>query len=390
MPSTRRSTISERSFLRGEAGRRHQRQRWAAALGIAIAVAAWSAHGHVVFGTTTLHLLTAQSDFAARVRIVDPAAALVIEDPPLRETVVVAEVLEALKGGFAGKELRFVQHAHGIASYAEGDEVLLFVDRISKSSELATSRIAEHVQWVSEQETGAKFPLDEDSRDAVAAAVKRYAALAKMPRASRPAELRSITLEMLASPHPMLAASALRDLVLAADVPIVSADDLPALEAVLDNPETTIGIRIGLLAELERRGLVDGPPRWAALLSGSRGAQQLAVVRAAAAHPSEAVARELTKLLAADDPQLVATAAVSLGSPGNDAAVAPLAKLLTSDDSRVRMAAIRGLGKVDSPAAKQALAKAAKSHADPATQRRAAAEVKVLADRGKPGTRSSP
>jgi len=333
-----------------------------------------------------LHLLTAQSDFVARVRIVDPAAALVLDNPPLRETVVVAEVLEPLKGDFAGKELRFVQHAHGIVSYAEGDEVVLFVDRISKSSELATSRIAEHVEWVSEQETGAKFPLDEGSRDDVAAAVKQYAALAGMPRGSRPAALRRITIEMLASSHQVLATSALRDLVLAADAPIVTAADLPALKAVLDDRETATGIRIGLLAELERRGLVDGPARWAALLSGSNGAQRLAVVRAVGAHPSEAVALELTKLLAADDSQLVAAAAVSLGSPGNDAAVAPLAKLLTRDESRVRMAAIRGLGKVGSPAAKRALAKAAAAHSDPLTRRRAAAEVKVLAGRSQPRT----
>ena len=309
-----------------------------------------------------------------------------LENPPLRETIVVAEVLEVLKGEYSGVELRFVQHAHGIVRYAEGDEVVLFVDRIGKSPELAASRIAEHVEWVSEQETSAKFPLDEDSRAGVAAAVKQYAALAKMPRGSRAAALRRLTLEMLASPQRVLAASALRDLVMAADAPIVTAEDLPALEAVLDNPETAMGIRIGLLAELERRGLVEGPPRWAALLSASSGTQQLAVVRAVGAHPSEAVARELTKLLAADDTQLVATAAVSLGSPGNDAAVAPLAKLLSSDEERVRMAAIRGLGKVGSPAAKQALAKAAASHSDPLTRRRAAAEVEVLAGRSQPGT----
>jgi len=328
-----------------------------------------------------LHLLTVQSDLAARVRIIDPASALVLENPPLRETTVVAEVLEVLKGEYSGKELRFVQHAHGIVSYAEGDEVVLFVDRIGKSPELATSRIAEHVEWVSEQETSAKFALDEDSRADVAAAVKQYAALSTMPRGSRATALRRLTLEMLASPQRVLAASALRDLVLAADMPIVTAEDLPALEAVLDDPETPMGIRIGLLAELERRGLVEGPPRWAALLSGSSGAQQLAVVRAVGAHPSEAVARELTKLLASGDTQLVATAAVSLGSPANDAAVAPLAKLLGSNEERVRMAAIRGLGKVGSPAAKKALTQAAESHADPDTRRRAGAEMKVLAKR---------
>ena len=42
------------------------------------------------------------------------------------------------------------------------------------------------------------------------------------------------------------------------------------------------------------------------------------------------------------------------------------------------MAAIRGLGKVGSPAALAALTEAAASHPEPATRRRAAAEVKVL------------
>lgn len=312
---------------------------------------------------------------------------LALTNPPLREVVVVAEVLDVLKGRYSEQELRFVRHGHGIVAYEKGDEVLLFVERIGKSSELGRGRLAEHVGWVSRQETGAKFALDETTRGDLTAAVRAYAALDELPAATRPDAMRRLTMKMLASPHAALSASALRDVVLSGDAPIVSAADLPELEALIDGPETRVGIRIGLLAELERRGLVVGPPRWAALLRSTSGAERIAVVRAAGAHPSGAVTKELVKLLSVNDPQLVSTAAVSLGSPGNDSALAPLAGLLAREDPRVRMAAIRALGRVGTPAAKQALAEAAASHPDPATRRRAAAEVKLLAGRGAPERR---
>ena len=365
-------------------------RRVVSALALAVAFAAGAAHGHVVLGTTTVQLRTLQSDLVARVRIVDPAVELVLQDPELRETVVTAEVLEVLKGQYGEKGLRFVQHGHGIAPYEAGDEVLLFVDRIARSPELGKSRIAAHVGWVSQQETGAKFALDEATRDDFSAAVRAYAALLALSPTAHPDAARRITLQLLASPHQALAGSALRDVVLASDVKFFSAADLPALTAVLDAPETPIGIRIGLLAELERRRLIDGPPRWAGLLRTTQGAEQLAVVRAVAAHPSDAVAQELAKLLASSDPQLVSSAAVSFGSLPRDVAVAPLAALVTSGEPRVRMAAIRGLGRVGSPAARQALAQAAASHPDSATRRRAAAEVKVLARHDPPKAADDP
>jgi len=362
----------------------------ASAMVLAIALAAVGAHAHVVLGTTTVQLRTLQSDLVARVRIVDPAVQLVLQEPELRETVVTARVLEVLKGQYDGKELRFVQRGHGVPAYQAGDEVLLFVDRIARSPELGKSRLVGHVDWVSQQETGAKFALDETTRDDFSAAVRAYAALPELSPTARPDAARRVTLKMLASPHPVLAGSALRDVVLASNSKLFSAADLPALVAILDDPDTTIGVRIGLLAELERRALVEGPPRWAVLLRTTQGAEQLAVVRAVAAHPSDAVAEELTKLLAASDPQLVASAAVSFGSLRSDVAVEPLAALLASSEPRVRMAAIRGLGRVGSPAAKTALAQAAATNPDAATRRRAGAEVKVLARHAAPTTKHSP
>jgi hypothetical protein len=353
--------------------------RGAPTFALALALAAGApARAHVVYGATTLRLLTLESDVVVRARIVDPAAELWLEEPLLREAVVVAEVLEVLKGASGRAELRFVQHGHGVPLYAKGEEVLLFLHGIDRSRELGASAIAPRIRFVSFQEAGARFALDERTRASFTAAVGAYAELERLPAEARQGALRRITVGLLASPEPELASSALRDLVLAGDVPLFTREDLPALEPLLARKETPIGIRIGLVAELERRGLLDGPPRWAELVRTTTGADRLAAVRAAGAHPSEPVARELAGLLASEDALLVAAAAVAFGAPGSEAAVAPLAKLLGSEDARVRGAAIRGLGGVATPGAREALAKAAASHPDAATRRRAGAEVKRI------------
>jgi hypothetical protein len=356
--------------------------RGRAAVGLAITallgVAAGPALAHVVYGTPPLSLLTQESDLVARVRIIDPHSDLPLADPLAREIVVVAEVLELLKGSYAKERVRFVQHGHGSPEYEKGEEAAVFLKRLERSRELGGSAAASRIRWVSEQEAGSKFALDARVRADFVAAVRAYAQLAVLAPEARPEALHRITLKLLASPHPVLASSALRDLVMAGDASLLSARDMPTLEPLLASSATPIGVRIGLLVELERRGLVDGPPRWARLLRTTTGEDRFAVVRASAAHPSEPVTAELRALLASDDSLLVAAAAVSLGTPGNDAAVAPLAKLLKSDESRVRMAAIRGLGRVATPGAKQVLVKTAAEHPDAATRRRAGAEVRLL------------
>jgi hypothetical protein len=307
-----------------------------------------------------------------------------------REIVVVAKVLQPLKGSYAKDRVQFVQHGHGSPKYEKGEEVAVFLKRIERSRELGGSASASRIRWVSEQEAGSKFGLDATVRADFAAAVRAYAQLAVLAPEARREAMHRITLKLLASPHPMLASSALRDLVVAGDSSLLSARDVPTLEPLLASSTTPIGVRIGLLVELERRGLVDGPRRWARLLRTTTGEDRFAVVRASAAHPSEPVTAELRALLASDDSLLVAAAAVSLGTPGNDAAVAPLAKLLRSDESRVRMAAIRGLGRVATPGAKQVLVRTAAEHADAATRRRAGAEVRLLERHTATATPSSP
>ena len=355
-----------------------------------LAFAAGPTRAHVVYGTPTLSQLTHESDLVARVRIIDPLSRVPPPDALAREVVVVAEVLELLKGSFPEKRLEFVQHGHGSPEYEKGEEVAVFLKRIERSRELGGSAVASRIQWVSEQEAGSKYVLDARVRGDFVAAVRAYAQLAAFAPEARPEATHRITLELLASSQPMLSSSALRDLVMAGDASLLSTHDLPILEPLLTSSATAIGVRMGLLVELERRGLVDGPPRWARLLRTTTGEDRFAVVHASAAHPSAPVAAELRALLANDDSLLVAAAAVSLGTRGDDAAVAPLAKLFASDESRVRMAAIRALGRVATPAAKQVLVKTAAAHPDAATRRRAAAEVRVLERHTATGTPSSP
>jgi hypothetical protein len=348
-----------------------------AALLAALLAVALPAHAHVVYGATTLRQLSFQSDLVGRARIIDAAAEVALAEPLERETVVVADMLEVFKGS-REERVRFVQHGHGVPLYQPGDEVVVFLQRIERSRELAGSGVATRVGFVSVQEAGERFALDPASRDAFTAALRGYAALESLPADARPDALRRITVELLASQNSELAGSALRDLVLAGDRPLITRDDLPVLETLLTNAATPISVRIGLLAELERRGLVDGPPRWAALLRTTSGADRLAAVRAAGAHPSGAVTAALTPMLANKDPLLAAAAAVAIGTPGAQGAVAPLAGLLDSSEPRVRSAAIRGLGRIATPGAREALAKAAASHPDAATRRRASAEVRLL------------
>lgn len=340
------------------------------------------AAAHLVAGTSTLLALTRDADVVLRARVVDAERFVTLQDPPMREAVVVVDVLDPLKGAVEPGRLSFVQHGHGVPKYEAGEEVVVFLRGLDRSRELASTPLADAVRFVSTQEAGVKFPVDAATREAFANAVRTYTAVDALPSAeARLAGLRAVTLDLLASPQPTLAHSALGDVVRAPGVPLLQPGDVPRLEQVLRDPEADTGVRIGLLSELARRNLVEAGPRWAALLRETDGADRLAVVRAVAAHPGPEVTAALVALLSHDDPFVVAAAAASLGSPGNAAAVAPLAGLLESPEVRIRHAAIRGLGRVETAAARQALEEAAASHPDPSTRRRAAAEVQRLAQR---------
>jgi hypothetical protein len=341
-----------------------------------------AAGAHIVYGTTTLHQLVAGADVVARARIVDPNGVIVVDALPTQRPVVEAQLLDVLKGDAQPGPVRFAQHGHGAAEFAKGEEVLLFLRRIERTRELARLRGAEGLRYVSLQQHDAKFALTPSTREPLLSAVLAYAELETLPDpAARVAALQRVTVAHLASGEPRLAASAVQDLVILEDVPLVSAADLPVLEPLLDDPKSPIGLRVALLVELERRGLVEGPSHWVKLLEGAQGRDLAAAVRAAGRHQSPAVTGKLVAILEGQDAEAASVAAVALGFPGNEVAVAPLARVLAEGDSRQRMAAIRGLGRVATPAALRALAAAADSHPDAATRRRAGAEVKVLSAR---------
>jgi hypothetical protein len=344
------------------------------------------ARAHVVYGTATLHQLVATSDVVARAHILDTAGRVALEAPGMSRPVVEARLLEVMKGPAEPGVVRFAQHGHGVAPFEAGEEVLLFLRRIERHRELARLGSAGALAYVSLQEHDAKFLLTRKSRDAVLSAARSYAQVgAVSDPAARHEALRRATFAQLASPDGRISGSAVRDLVLAEEPPLITEADLPVLEPILASPATPIGVRIALLAELERRGLVDGPTRWVELLRGTRGRELQNVIRAAGAHPSPPTRAVLLEILAGDDSDAAAAAAMALGEPGNDTAVAPLYRALSQGDERLRMASIRGLGRIATASARKVLEEASRSHPDPATRRRAGAEVKLL-ERAEPSS----
>lgn len=346
-----------------------------------LAVSATStSHGHIAVSTRSLRWLIADSDLVIRGRPIAVEEMVAREGAePLHRPVLRVEVLEVLKGpAVDGKELRFAQHGHGVAEYRPNDEALFFLRDLSRSPELSELRGTGKVKWYSSQEHDDDYVLSPQSRRVTLEAARAYVAIEKTPAGKRAEALRRITVKLLASRDLRLSTSALRDLVLAGHAPLVAKEDIPALIKVIDDSRTSIGVRVGLLAELERRRLLEGDPQWMRLLRTTKRADRLAVIRAAGAHPSPAVNGELAAILMRPDGAAAAAAAISLGSPGNTTAVGPLSKAAASENTRIAMAAIRGLGKVGSAEARAALASIVASHPDASVRRRAQAELRLF------------
>jgi hypothetical protein len=347
-----------------------------AALAAAVCAPA-PARAHIVYSGPTLQQLVTTAEVVARARIAGPAS-LAVGAAGERRAVIEAELLDVWKGGLAKGRVRFAQHGHGVAPFEAGDEAIVFLQPIARSAELRA--VAGSVDWVSLQEHDDEWQLAPDSRAAVADAVQGYVALAGVADPERSlAGRRQLTLELLTGAEPRLAASALQDLVRAGDVPLVRAEDLPALAPLLEDARAPIGLRAGVLAELQRRGLVRGEAAWLKLIDGARPADRPAALRAAGAHAGPQVIARLVQALDGDDAASAEAAAVALGIPGNAAGVQPLARALQQGDARLRGAAIRGLGRIGVPEARSVLERAANTHADADTRRRAAAELRVLA-----------
>lgn len=372
-------------WLTRTAGLRPRFDRLRCTLAAVVLVAATTNAGaHIVFGGTSLARLTAGADAIVRVRIEEPAALLnaTHRGKAFRSTYVRGVVLETLEGEIEGPQLRFHQQGHGVVEYAAGEEVLVFLRRTAAIPELAQGPIAKHLAWASEQEGNARFAIDASNRKRVLDAVRGYLAISKEPLALRPDLQRRMTVELLGSEEPMLARSALHDLVFAGDAMQLTADDLPVLRPILEAKTAPLGVRIGLVAELARRGLVEAPAYLMKFLAQSAGRERIAVVRAMAAHPSPEIARALIALTGDGDEQLSTAAAVALGGQRAEGVVPALKALLSSESQALRMASIRALGRVAAPPARAVLEAAAEEHPDPPTRRRARAELRVLEGRG--------
>jgi len=337
-------------------------------------------YAHLAKSTSTLRSLIAGSDLVIRARV-QKLDTFVADDgtDEMRRSVLRVDVLEVLKGpNVSGKSLPISQHGHGVAKYQSGQEALFFLRHLSKSRELQRLASTGELEWYSTQEHDEAYVLSLDARRTTLQAARRYVSIEKMSGNERVQALRRITVKLLGSRDPQLGASALRDLVLAPELPLVTREDIPALRKVIHDPQTRIGLRIGLLIELDRRGLLDPDPDWLRLLDTTKGKDRLAVIRGAGSHPSAAVNGELVKQLAGPDVEAAAAAAIALGTPGNAVAVGPLSEALGSKDNRVAMSAVRGLGAIGNAEARAALASAAESHDDASIRRRAAAEVRIL------------
>lgn len=343
-----------------------------------IASALTPAFAHIVYGGPTILQLLQDADLVVRARIVESSQVGGDVEDQAQRPLVMATVLDAYKGAAPPGALRFAQHGHGVAQYQVGDEALLFLRRSERSRELDELAVTGTVAWVSLQEHDNAFKLTSETRPAFERAVRGYlAALAEADDEARLEALGRMSVGLLHSDEPRLRHSALRDLVLMGSA--LGTEGLASeLIAISEDTSLAIGVRLGVVAVLEQQGLVDGPERWAQLLRDTQMPDLLTVVRAAGAHPSPPVTTELVKRLAAGDEELAAAAAISLGVPGNRAAVGPLARALESPEERLRMSAIRALGRIATDDARALLRQAAEDHPDRATRRRAAGEVARL------------
>jgi hypothetical protein len=353
-----------------------------------LALPAPPARAHIIPGAVTLSQLTRSADVVAVARIANPSATIELKDRPVKRQVVDAEILEVIRGEIPRGPVRFVPHGHAGEQYDKDEVVLLFLDRIEEDKNLASAQLAGAVRFAGIEEVADRIRLEESARPEILAAVKAYAAAeAQADPEARREELRRITKRLLASGQTRLAASALRDLATAGSEPLIGQADVPDLSRILDDPLRPTSLRSGILAELERRKLVDAPPRWVRLLQEAPAQDLPGVIRAAAKHRYPLVTAELVRILEDANREAAAAAAAAVGSRGDDAPVKALTRAIDSDEPKLRFAAIEGLGKIGTPAAREALTRAAASHPDPATAREAQTALNLL---GAPNANTTP
>jgi hypothetical protein len=322
------------------------------------------------------------ADVVAHARIVHPQWEIAVGEPPARWPVVEARSIEILKGDLAPGRLTFARDGQESPAYVAGQEVLIFLRAIEQSDTLRAAAIADTVPWASFPGPIETVTLTHRNREAYLAAARGYIAITAMPASpGQTARLRTLTLEMLTSPEPALARSALRDLALAGDAPLITKQEAGRLGRLVFDPAVPIETRIGVLRALERRGLIFGPTAWARLVRETRGSDRLTAIGAARGHHSKAVNQELAKLLDERDRTVALAAAEALGSLGNHGAVDTLLRALDTPDPARRETIVHALGDIRTQSARQALDLVAARHPDAATRRAAFGEALLLARR---------
>lgn len=355
-------------------------------------VAATDAAAHVIMGTKSLHLRVVEADLVAHVRILDPQALFVSADGHSKRQLVEVQILEILKGKSGAQKLLVAQDGHEVAAYSVGHQALFFLEPIERSRELRALAVPGGPTHVSSQEHDERFLTDGPQGEVLLSATRALVASESAATSeARVALIRRATLELLTSGDTQLATSALASLVLAPHAALLTPADVPRLEKLLADSAISIGLRAGLLAELERRGLVEGPGRWLAILQNARPAELARAIRAASTHPSEPVTAFLLDLLESPGgtPEIKAEAAVALGASRNPAVVGALVEALENGEPRLRNGAIRGLGQIGGDEARQALERASRTHRDPGTRNRAQAEIRSVEARSARSDRTS-
>jgi len=348
-------------------------------ISLSLAIPAVTGFAHIVMGTKSLHLRVVEADLIVRGRVVDPEVVFISDDEKSRRRLIEVDILEELKGRAGSKKIRFAQDGHEVARYAKDQEALFFLVPIERSRELRALAVPGGPSHVSGQEHDEEFLVTTKSGPILLSATRDFAASESAEEgAERVKLIRRATLALLTSRDTRLSSSALSSLVLSPNAELVTSQDMPHLESVLSDTSVSVGYRAGLIAELERRNLIQGSTHWVALLENAALSDLPAAIRVAGAHPSPAMNSALIDLLASPESstEIKAECAVALGSTRNAPAVPALTSALASSEPRLRNAAIRGLGQIGGPEARRALEDAAEAHPDPATRRLANARLR--------------
>ncbi len=346
-------------------------------------VCALVTQAHITAGARPLRGLVAEAELVLRVQVTGTQAvpARSTDGPSRARPEVRARVLAVLEGAYEAPEIRFVQHGHGVAPFEPGREYLALLVPVSGSRELDELDGPSGPRWVSIQEHDEAHPLDEESGgEALLAATRAYVAAFGTPSPEeRQRQLRAAGLTLLRSGNDRLAAQAVMDLAVSPAPGWLTKAELPTATEVLDAPNTSMGVRAGLLHELERRQLLDGLPRWLDWLSDATPSRdRVTAIRAAGRDSRPPIRKRLEALVTDPDEHVAAAAAAALGRPGDATGVPPLVAALQSPSARVRQAAVRGLGRTGTPQAAAALEQAGEQHPDRSTRRLARAEAAKL------------